>query len=73
RNEVILFSDITKNNISAIVSKLELILAGFVSGFSKELDIEMSYGYSIYPNDAQGANELLQSAYKTLLVKNSHK
>ncbi|MBU0528939.1 PAS domain S-box protein [bacterium] len=73
RNEVILFSDITKQNISAIVSKLETILSDFVSNFSKELDIEMSYGYSIYPNDAHSAKDLLQSAYKTLLIKNNHK
>lgn len=73
RNEVILFSDITKKNISPIVEKLETILSNFVSNFSKELDIEMSYGYSIYPNDAHSAKDLLQSAYKTLLIKNNHK
>ena len=73
RNEVILFSDITKKNISPIVEKLETILANFVSNFSKELDIVMSYGYSIYPNDAHSAKDLLQSAYKTLLIKNNHK
>ena len=73
RNEVILFSDITKKNISPIVEKLETILSDFVANFSKELDIVMSYGYSIYPNDADSAKDLLQSAYKTLLVKNNHK
>jgi len=73
RNEVILFSDITKKNISPIVEKLETILSNFVSDFSKELDIEMSYGYSIYPNDAHSAKDLLQSAYKTLLIKNNNK
>ena len=73
RNEVILFSDITKKNISPIVEKLETILVNFVANFSKELDIEMSYGYSIYPNDAHSAKDLLQSAYKTLLIKNNHK
>ena len=73
RNEVILFSDITKRNISPIVEKLETILANFVSDFSKKLDIVISYGYSIYPNDANSAKELLQSAYKTLLIKNNHK
>jgi len=69
RNEVILFSDITKQNISSIVNKLEKILTNFVSDFSKKLDIKMSYGYSVYPNDADSANDLLQSAYKTLIKK----
>ncbi|MCJ7800731.1 MAG: ATP-binding protein, partial [Candidatus Marinimicrobia bacterium] len=73
RNEVILFSDITKKNISPIVEILETILANFVSDFSEELDIVVSYGYSIYPNDAHSAKDLLQSAYKTLLIKNNHK
>lgn len=73
RNEVILFSDITQKNISSIVEKLENILANFISNFSKELDIVMSYGYSIYPNDANSAKDLLQSAYKTLLIKNNYK
>ncbi|NHZ85248.1 MAG: PAS domain S-box protein [Planctomycetia bacterium] len=73
RNEVILFSDITQKNILSIVEKLENILANFISNFSKELDIIMSYGYSIYPNDANSAKDLLQSAYKTLLIKNNHK
>ena len=73
RNEVILFSDITKKNISPIVEKLETILSDFVANFSKELDIVMSYGYSIYPNDADSAKDLLQSAYKTLLIKHNHK
>lgn len=69
RNEVILFSDITQKNILSIIEKLENILANFVSNFSKELNIIMSYGYSIYPNDANNAKDLLQSAYKTLLIK----
>jgi GGDEF domain-containing protein len=73
RNEVILFSDITKKNIISIVGKLENILADFVSKFSAELAIVISYGYSIYPNDANSAKDLLQSAYKTLLIKNNHK
>ncbi len=73
RNEVILFSDITQKNILSIVEKLENILANFISNFSKELDIIMSYGYSIYPNDANSAKDLLQSAYKTLLIKNNYK
>lgn len=72
RNEVILFSDITQKNIISIVNKLENILTNFVSKFSKELDIVISYGYSIYPNDANSAKDLLQSAYKTLLIKNNH-
>jgi len=69
RNEVILFSDISKQNISSIVDKLEKILTNFVSDFSKKLDIKMSYGYSVYPNDASSADDLLQSAYKTLIKK----
>jgi len=71
RNDVILFSDITKMNISAIVTKLENLLTNFVSNFNKKLDIKMSYGYSVYPNDANSADGLLQSAYKTLIKKSN--
>jgi len=68
-NEVVLFSDITKKDIVSVVNTLEDIVNKFVAEFSIEKSIEISYGYSVYPNDGETAKELLQSAYKTLLNK----
>ena len=70
-NEVVLFSDITKKNIVSIVNTLEDIVNKFVSEFSEKITIDISYGYSVYPNDGDNAKELLQSAYKTLLSNNN--
>lgn len=69
RNDVVLFSDITKKNIITIVDTLERILDKFISEFNEQTKIEISYGYSVYPNDGDSAKKLLQSAYKTLLSK----
>lgn len=69
RNEVVLFSDITRKNIFTVVDTLEKILYKFVSEFNDQTKIEISYGYSVYPNDGENAKELIESAYKTLLNK----
>lgn len=69
-NEVVLFSDITKKDIVSVVNTIEDIVNKFVAEFSKDIKIEISYGYSVYPNDGDNAQELLQSAYKTLLTNN---
>jgi len=71
RNEVVLFSDISKKNIATIVNTLEEILEVFVSEFTKKPVVKISYGYAVYPTDATDAKDLMQSAYKTLLTKNN--
>ena len=66
RNEIVLFSDITEQNIQIIISKLEEMLAKSSTRFQKELDVKLSFGYSIYPNDAKHASDLIEAAYKTM-------
>lgn len=69
KDEVILFSDITKQNIIVLFSKLEGILAESVLKIDKDLTVDLSYGYSLYPDDGDNAGELLQNANKVLLKK----
>jgi len=66
RNEIVLFSDITAQNISIIVSKLEDMLEKSLAKIGMETAVGLSYGYSIYPNDADGASKLIEAANKNL-------
>ncbi len=66
RNEIVLFSDITAQNISIIRSKLEDMLEKSLAKLGKELDVELSSGYSIYPNDADNASDLIEAANKNM-------
>jgi PAS domain S-box-containing protein len=67
KDEIILFSDITKQNIIILFSKLEDILAKSVLDIDKFLTIDLSYGYSLYPDKGDNAGKLLQNANKVLL------
>ena len=65
RNEVILFSDITKQNISILSSRLEGILSESVLKINKSIKIELLVGYSIFPNDAKKVSDLISIANKS--------
>jgi diguanylate cyclase (GGDEF)-like protein len=67
KDEVILFSDITKQNIIILFSKLEDILTKSVLNIDKYITIDLSYGYSFYPDKGDNAGKLLKNANKVLL------
>ncbi len=67
KDEVILFSDITKQNIIVLFSKLEDMLAKSVLKIDKNLTIDLSYGYSLYPDDGDNADVLIKNAFKALI------
>ena len=67
KDEVILFSDITKQNIIVLFSKLEDMLAKSVLKIDKDLTIDLSYGYSLYPDDGDNADVLIKNAFKKLI------
>ncbi|MCJ7802836.1 MAG: ATP-binding protein, partial [Candidatus Marinimicrobia bacterium] len=69
KDEVLLFSDTTKQNIALLISKLEDMLAKSVSKIDKDLTVNLSFGSSTYPDNGDNADELIQSAYKELLKK----
>ncbi|MCJ7801341.1 MAG: PAS domain S-box protein, partial [Candidatus Marinimicrobia bacterium] len=66
RNEIVLFSDITAQNISIIGSKLEDMLEKLLAKLGIETKIELSSGYSIYPSDANNASDLIEAASKNM-------
>lgn len=67
KDEVILFSDIPKQNINVFTSKLEDIISESVKKIIKDIKVSLSYGCSIYPDNGGSADELIQDAFRTLL------
>ena len=70
RNEIVLFSDITEQNIRILVARLKDMLSKSLLKFDQETGILLSFGYSIYPSDAKSASDLIEAAYKTLKKQN---
>lgn len=69
KDEVMLFSDITKQNIIILFSKLGDLLKKSVSQIDKELTVELSYGYSLYPDNGDDAKALIKYAEASLNKK----
>lgn len=69
KDEVMLFSDITKQNIIILFSKLGDLLKKSVSKIDKELTVELSYGYSLYPDNGDDAKALIKYAEASLNKK----
>lgn len=69
KDEVMLFSDITKQNIIILFSKLGDLLKKSVSTIDKELTVELSYGYSLYPDNGDDAKALIKYAEASLNKK----
>ena len=67
KDEVILFSDITKQNITVLLSKLEDMLAKSILKIDKDLTVDLSYGYSLYPDNGDNASALIKDVKKVLL------
>ena len=67
KNDVVLFSDITKQNINVLTSKLEDMLTKSALKIDKNIIADLSHGYSFYPDDGDNADELMQSVSKALL------
>ncbi|MBU0528785.1 PAS domain S-box protein, partial [bacterium] len=67
KNKVVLFSDITEQNINILISKLKDMLTRSVLKINKDLTIDLSYGCSIYPDNGENVSELIQHASKELL------
>jgi len=69
KNEIILFSDITRQNINILFSKLNDILKESLLEIDSDLKAELSFGYSLYPDDGLNAEQLLKHA-SNMLLKN---
>lgn len=69
KDEVMLFSDITKQNIIILFSKLGDLLKKSVLKIDKELTVELSYGYSLYPDNGDDAKALIKYAEASLNKK----
>lgn len=69
KDEVMLFSDITKQNIIILFSKLGDLLKKSVSKIDKELTVDLSYGYSLYPDNGNDAKALIKYAEASLNKK----
>ena len=66
RNEVVLFSNVTRQNIAQSFTKLEDLLKKSVLKIEKNLMVDLSYSYSAYPDNGKTASELIQFAGKTI-------
>jgi len=66
KNEIVLVSDITAQNISIIVSKLGDMLKKSSAKLGIETELELSFGFSIYPSDADSASDLIEAARKNM-------
>ncbi len=69
KNEIILFSDITRQNIHILFSKLGDMIKELVLKIDIDLNADLSYGYSLYPDDGSNAEQLLQHS-SNMLLKN---
>jgi PAS domain S-box-containing protein len=59
KNEVILFSDITRQNINILNSKLEDMLSESAAKNEKDIKVDLSFNCSVYPDNGNNARELL--------------
>jgi len=66
RDEVVLFSDITKQNIIILFSKLNNLITESLLKIDKSVTTDLSYGYSLYPDNGNNSNQLIQHANKEL-------
>ena len=66
KNEVLLLSDITRQNIAILFSKLNDMLSESVLNIDKNIKVDLSIGHSIYPNDAKISPDLIEKAYISL-------
>ena len=67
KNEVILFSEITKPNINILIAKLEDSLAEPLQKIDKNLKVNLSYGCSSFTDKGESASELMQNAFNELI------
>ena len=67
-NEIILLAGAYREEAySSILERLRRVIKEYMVGFDENLDISFSYGFCIYPEEADNANDLLIKARDSLM------
>ena len=60
KNEIILLAEVNKQDVPTMNARLRRVLKDAILGVDEELEMNFSYGYSTYPDDATNASVMSQ-------------
>ena len=69
KNEVIVLAEVDKQDVPKMNARLIRAVKEAVSQVDEELEMNLSYGYSTYPDDASDAKDLLERAYESVVCE----